>query len=559
MYRNQLIFTAIHGKGQQFAAPKENGDTLSQFAIANIGYIEGNKRKIDAIMTDLVMEQDKWQIFNIVNSDNIYIKTVAVLGTANIEKARYLALRYFGEVEGVGVIANWLCEVTYQGLKKFLDHDQSTYSDRITSQDLEHFERFITSTSPSWSNEGLLSHGGNVSHLMLDMLQNDDEALLLDSMSKPEFAEFVKDLQDIKEDLYLIDTSTQLDALITPYGRIDILIQRLSQAIGRVGNSKVNVTNITPTKPFKRNSVVNVAVLLEFDDGQTVSIVFHNPDATPSTLANADILTSWKWLLNKRDVSVVLQPQNGENVNLQQLAVRMLQLVNKNSSRFKRTISKRADNEQKLKDLKSEESSKLEKLQNLDAEIAELQLKIDQANNDSAEEQAAQEAAAAEQAAQEAAAAEQAAQEAAAAEQAAQEAAAAEQAAQEAAAAEQAAQEAAAAEQAAQEAAAAEQAAQEAAAAEQAAQEAAAAEQAAQEAAAAEQAAQEAAAAENTDKEYLQSILDGTIALDDLVSIEDKLTDIWSRAEGTDLEPLVKEVSIFISNYALNSYNESVA
>ncbi|WP_171495316.1 defense against restriction DarA-related protein [Acinetobacter colistiniresistens] len=591
MYKNQLIFSPVHGKGQQFVAPKENGDTLSQFAIANIGYIAGNKRQIDAIMTDLVMDGDKWNLYNIVNSDNIYIKSVAVLGIANIERGRYLALRYFGEVEGVGIKANWIGEVSHQGIKRFLDHDQSTYQDRITSSDLEQFEKFITADTPSWSEEKLISHSSNLSYLMLDMLQNDEEALLLDSMNRTEFAEFAKDLQDEKEDLYLVEDQ-QLDALITPYGRLDLLIQRLSQALGKIGNSKVNVTSITPTKPFKRNSVVNVAVLLEFDDGQTVSIVFHNPDATPSKLASSDVLTSWKWLLNKRDVSVVLQPQNGENVNLTQLAMRMMQLVNKNSARFKRTQVKRAENEQKLIALQGEEQTKLSQIQSLDAELAALQLKIDEANNtdhaaveqaateqaaveQAAAEQAAVEQAAAEQAAAEQAAAEQAAAEQAAAEQAAVEQAAAEQAAAEQAAAEQAAAEQAAAEQAAAEQAAAEQAAAEQAAAEQAAAEQAAAEQAAAEQAAAEQAAAEQAAAEqaaaeqaaeaeqdpatNTDREYLQSILDGQTDLEDLDAIETKLTDIWGRAEGTDLEPLVKEVSNFISNYALNSYNETVA
>lgn len=615
MYKNQLIFSAVHGKGQQYIAPKENGDTLSHFAIASIGYIQGNKRTIDAIMTDLVSENDNWNVYNIVNAENIYIKSVAVIGIANIEKGRYLALRYFGEVEGVGIKANWIGEVSYLGLKRFLDHDQSTYIERISSSDLEQFEKLITTENAAWSEDKLISHGQNISHLMLDMLQNDPESLLLDSMDKVEFAEFAKNLQDEKDDLYVIEDS-QLDALITPYGRIDILIQRLSQAIGRLGNNKVGINNITSTKPFKRNSVVNVAVLLEFEDGQTVSIIFHNPDATPSTLAHADVLTSWKWLLNKRDVSVVLQPQNGENVNLTQLAMRIMQLVNKNSARFKRTQVKRTENEQKLIALQKEEEIKINQIQSLDQELQALQLQIDEANNNqTAEEKIAADQAAAEQAVAEKAAAEQAAAEQAAAEQAAAEQAAAEQAA---------------------------------------------AEQAAAEQAAAEQAAAEQAVIEkqklisdfaedkpgykgvinsldearnvqefpegswqvlssdngyaiaynladgygisefsnsldgayenmleakeanekypndqdallklraekdnqhsnDSDKAYLQSILDGETDLEDLEAIEVKLTDIWSRAEGTDLEPLVKDVSIFISNYALNSYNATVA
>lgn len=379
MYRNQLIFSPVHAKGQQFVSPKENGDVLSQYAIANIGYIAGNKRTIDAIMTDLVSDGDKWHLFNIVNADNIYSKTVAVLGVSDTEKGRYLALRYCGESLGVGMQANWIGEFSYSAIKRFLDHDQSTYTDRIKASDIEHFEKFITDKASIWSEEKLISHNGNLGLLMLDMLQNDEEGQLLDSMSASDFAEFTSELQDNKDQIYLIEDE-QLDALITPYGRLDILIQRLSQAIGKVGNSKVNVTSITPTKPFKRNGVVNVAVMLQMDDGQTVSIVFHNPDATPSKLANADVLTSWKWLLNKRDVSVVLQPQNGENVNLNQIAVRMMQLVNKNSARFKRTQVKRAENEKELQALQQEEQSKTEQLAKLDADIAELQAKIDAAN-----------------------------------------------------------------------------------------------------------------------------------------------------------------------------------
>jgi hypothetical protein len=54
--------------------------------------------------------------------------------------------------------------------------------------------------------------------------------------------------------------------------------------------------------------VANVGAIFEMSDSQKITVLFANPDSTPAKLSSDDVLTSWKWMLNKRDVTAILQP-----------------------------------------------------------------------------------------------------------------------------------------------------------------------------------------------------------------------------------------------------------
>lgn len=113
-------------------------------------------------------------------------------------------------------------------------------------------------------------------------------------------------------------------------------------------------------------------------DGQTVTILFYNPDSTPSKLLPNDILTSWKWILNSRDVTAVLQPETGKDVNIPTLASRIMQLVEKNHNRFVRNKVKLEKENAKLADLTETVTQKENIIAELDKEIAEWQAKVDE-------------------------------------------------------------------------------------------------------------------------------------------------------------------------------------
>lgn len=113
-------------------------------------------------------------------------------------------------------------------------------------------------------------------------------------------------------------------------------------------------------------------------DGQTVTILFYNPDSTPSKLLPNDTLTSWKWILNSRDVTAVLQPETGKDANIPTLASRIMQLVEKNHNRFMRNKAKIEKENAKLADLTETVTQKENIITELDKEIAEWQAKVDE-------------------------------------------------------------------------------------------------------------------------------------------------------------------------------------
>lgn len=156
---------------------------------------------------------------------------------------------------------------------------------------------------------------------------------------------------DLAQELAGLSAETaQFDSLIAEKNKLPLLKDRLFSAMSRASIDDLSVSNVTQTKPFKRNKVANIAFVFDMSDGQKISIWFQNPDSTPSKLLPDDVMVSWKWMLNRRDVTAVLSPKNGENVQLPTLASRMMRLAAKNSTRFKRTQARKAKTEKALKE-----------------------------------------------------------------------------------------------------------------------------------------------------------------------------------------------------------------
>ena len=176
--------------------------------------------------------------------------------------------------------------------------------------------------------------------VMYEIKFNDTEGLLLDSVS----------LADIIEDS---DGLMAFDALVTPYARLPARMDVLLRVMIRAGTT-VHPLTVQCSEPFMQNGTANVAAIFELSDGQTITIFFHNPDTTPKKILPTDELISWKWLLNKKDITIVVAPEKGLDLNPRQVAVRIMKLAEKNSASFVRSNGKRAERMQALEDLKTE-------------------------------------------------------------------------------------------------------------------------------------------------------------------------------------------------------------
>lgn len=149
------------------------------------------------------------------------------------------------------------------------------------------------------------------------------------------------------------DEIMALDALTSPYAKLQRKMEVLQTVMDRTGGT-IKTVSMQLSEPFKQSGVAQVAAVFELSDGQTVSIFFHNPDVNPKKITPADELISWKWLLNKKDITIVVAPERGQDLNVKAVAERIIKLAEKNSAAFQRANTRRAENLAAIEALKAE-------------------------------------------------------------------------------------------------------------------------------------------------------------------------------------------------------------
>ncbi|MBK1691068.1 hypothetical protein [Ectothiorhodospira mobilis] len=193
--------------------------------------------------------------------------------------------------------------------------------------------------------------GMSLDQLLYRIRRSDaDDGLIFDSVT----------LDDILEEAEAV---FELDALVATQSSLGRKVRSLERVMS-AGGGELEVVASQVSSPFKRQGVVNVAAIFELSDGQTVTVMFHNPDAgTAKSLKPTDELISWKWLLNKKDITIVVAPERGSDLPIRQVAKRIMKLAEKNSKTFARMNQKRAE--------------RLEYIEGLKGEIGELETELD--------------------------------------------------------------------------------------------------------------------------------------------------------------------------------------
>lgn len=160
----------------------------------------------------------------------------------------------------------------------------------------------------------------------------EDERLILES------APF-----DDVDDFYNPGTEDVLDQFILEAITVDHFsrTEKRMNAVVRVLNTKLAGSEIQALPPIvgrprKSGVYAYVTVQLPFSDGQSVSVVFHSPEGDKQKIGPDDQIIAFRWLLNKRDITHVVAPEDGAEVSLDSIAIRITQLVQKNSAKFAR-------------------------------------------------------------------------------------------------------------------------------------------------------------------------------------------------------------------------------
>jgi hypothetical protein len=168
------------------------------------------------------------------------------------------------------------------------------------------------------------------------------------------------------------------DALVVPLARIEQRMGVMQKVLDRTGKA-VKVAAMQVSDPFTQRGSTNVAVIWELTDGQTVTVFFHNPDVTPKKIMPGDDLVSWKWMLNKKDITVAVAPEKGRDLEPRIVAARIMQLAEKNSDRFVKANGKRAERMDTIASLQAELDAKKATLADLEQQVEAAQAAADEA------------------------------------------------------------------------------------------------------------------------------------------------------------------------------------
>ena len=185
-------------------------------------------------------------------------------------------------------------------------------------------------------------------------------------------------IADKQQERLLFETATidEVDEVYNPCDENDrmtteelvleaIRIQRFNRteskmtALVRVFNGYLKEKNIEAMAPVigtpkKSGLFATVTVQIPFSDGQVVSIIFHSPDNNKMKIMADDEIIAFRWLLNKRDITHVVSPENDAEVSLQEIGKRTAQLVEKNSARFQVMQKELVAQRKTLEDLKTQ-------------------------------------------------------------------------------------------------------------------------------------------------------------------------------------------------------------
>lgn len=208
---------------------------------------------------------------------------------------------------------------------------------------------------------------------------------LLEAASFEEFDEYYNPGTEDVDPAFITEA-----IVIKKFARTEAVMRRgLVKALRRFLDAKDPTTG-TPIelldpivgKPRKSGMYAYVTVQLPFSDGQVVSILFHAPEGDGKRITPQDTIVAFRWMLNKRDITNIVAPEDGTEVSIATIGRRLSLLVEKNAPRFAAT--------------QKEAQAERRELERVTDRVKELQEEIDRISNEIAQAMADLETATAE-------------------------------------------------------------------------------------------------------------------------------------------------------------------
>lgn len=150
-----------------------------------------------------------------------------------------------------------------------------------------------------------------------------------------------------------------LDGIVVQNIRLKAKMLAMKRVMNQMGGSDIQVVDEPQiSDPFMRLGTAQVAVLFPLSDGQAVTVYFHNPDVIPKKITPQDPLISFKFLLNKKDITIVVAPERGQEIDVRKVGARIMQLAKKNSAAFLRQNQRTAERKANIERLTKERDEK---------------------------------------------------------------------------------------------------------------------------------------------------------------------------------------------------------
>lgn len=359
---------AIETPQGQRRTGKASGEPWSVICQAHYGYIEGTRGADGDELDVFVGPWPEAEMVYIVNraktDDSGFDEHKILLGFTDIDAAVMAYRNSYergaaGDQSGLGTIA-----CTIDQLKWWIEF--GNHAIPITKNQLP-FDGAALMNETTW--DSTANPVGVSLPVLLYAMRRDDSAehLMLDAVT----------MADVMEGS---EGEIVLDAMVIPLNQLERKLGQM-QVIMRAAGKSVKPIAMQVTAPFKQRGTTNVAGIFEMSDGQTITVYFHNPDSTPNRLTPDDEMVSWKWLLNKKDVTIVVAPERGRELNPREVARRVMRLIEANSARFAKANTRRTERMAGIEAAKAAVDGKQQQLNALNAEIESLEQRVTEKRN----------------------------------------------------------------------------------------------------------------------------------------------------------------------------------
>ena len=317
---------------------------------AHYGYLQNNPKV--GVFVGAFPENDTVYLINQKVQGGYFDKHIAMFGFLSEQQAVDTYQKCF-EYGYIGLMSVVPC--TIEQLKWWLingDKSRPVTKERLPYAGLERLDSVL------WGGEDkadLASHSGQVAKLLYQIRQSDNFNHALEPLSYHDLTQELGNQGFVYENY---------DALVIERNKLERKAKQMLMAMQGAADI-VKPVGVAVSKPLTKGGVANVVAWFEMDDGQAVGVFFHNPDKTPKKLDPTDEMISYKWVLNKKDITIVVAPENGKDLVIRTVAKRIMKLVDANHDRFLKANSDKAElnlKEQNLGQLVIEKQAELDAL-----------------------------------------------------------------------------------------------------------------------------------------------------------------------------------------------------